>query len=208
MPIKTITAIHKPGKSFVTPILLLFACIIVASCNYKGDKRSSDNVPAKKSGGDVNLLLDRPAFSLRYPDSWTIDSSSKLYDIDGHFTLHSGVESGLVTFFIYNIHKDEEETLQRHIKAQLEETMKNGTVSYFTTWGNYEGHGAVIRGKLQGIWKAEIKIFIYSSKNDSFLITSIYTDSYRDDVLPGLKEIESSFKLKHAAVVRVATDHH
>ncbi|MEP7236369.1 MAG: hypothetical protein ABI685_00825 [Ferruginibacter sp.] len=178
-------------------ILFIIMYVIFISCNdMETDKKPNGHKQSDATTRPAKLLLERPTYSLIYPGNWTIDSSSKLYDIDGHFTLHSPVESGLITFFIFNIANDERETLQDHINAQLEKTIKHGEVSYFTQWGNYKGHGAIIRGKMSGVWKAELKIFVYSTGSNSFLITSIYAEGYKDDILPGLKIIESSFKLK------------
>jgi hypothetical protein len=187
---------RTPGANFMRPILLIILFAALFSCNIGVDKNSTDNTTLKESNGHIKTLLNRPTYSVEYLSNWTIDSSSKLFDLDGHFTLHSPFESGLITFFIFNISKDEDESLQDQINAQLAETIKNGNVSYFSKWGNYQGHGAIIKGKMNGAWKSEIKIFVHSTTNKSFLITSIYADGYKDDVLPGLNQIESSFKLK------------
>lgn len=177
-------------------ILFCLIGITVISCIHGVDKNSNDKKISNESNNHTNILLGRPTYSLEYPRNWSIDSSSKLFDLDGHFTLRSSVESGLITFFIFNTPQDENETLQDQINAQLAETIKNGTVSYFSKWGNYQGHGAIIKGKINGLWKSELEIFVHSTASNSFLITSVYADSYKDDVLPGLNQIESTFKLK------------
>ncbi|MGG9962270.1 hypothetical protein [Ferruginibacter sp. SUN106] len=181
-------------------LLVLLVCITFGACHHGPDKKT-DQVPTAASGSGQKIVLNRPDYTLTYPAGWRIDSSSKLYNIDSHFTLHSPVESGLITFFMFNVQKDEKETLEKHIRAQLANTMKDGTVSYFTTWGNYEGHGATLKGRLEGLYKSELKIFVYGTKDYSFLIVSICADGYRDEVLPGLTQIASSFKIKHATVV-------
>jgi len=206
MAFKRMIAINSRGNSLLLPMLVIIACMLLTACNQGWDKNGK-HVKAKESGNGEKLLLNRPGYVVAYPDNWHIDSTSKLYDIDGHFTLHSGVESGLITFFIFNIQKDEVETLNRQVKVQLENSMKDGTVSYFTKWGNYVGHGAILKGKMSGVWKSEIKIFVYGTKEQSFLITSICADGYRDDVLAGLNLIESTFKLKQPMQVRVPANH-
>ncbi|GAB2813630.1 hypothetical protein [Ferruginibacter profundus] len=183
----------------VPAVMLLVAGILFVACH--GIDKNTGHIQTGASGSKEKILLDRPGYALTYPADWRIDSSSKLYDIDSHFTLHSPVESGLVTFFIFNVLKDEKETLEKHVKAQLSTTMKDGTVSYFTSWGNYQGHGASLKGKLDGLYKSELKIFVYGSETCSFLIVSICADGYRDEVLPGLTQITSSFKIKHTKVV-------
>ena len=202
---KKITAINHRAGSLVKQMLAFTLCVIFVACQGLGKKHRPVN--ANGSENEDNIVLNRPGYTLAYPVNWHIDSSSKLYDIDGHFTLHSPVESGLITVFFFNVSKDEKETLEKHIHAQLENSMKDGTVSYFTKWGNYQGHGASLKGRLEGSWKSELKIFVYSNKEQSFLITSICADGYRDEVIPGLNLIESSLKLKPPTQVQVPVNH-
>jgi hypothetical protein len=190
-------------NTLVTAAMLTIVCIMCISCNSVLDKKPKH----LKAATGEKILLDRPGYTLAYPAGWTIDSSSKIYDIDGHFTLHSPIESGLITFFIFNVQKDEEETLNRHIKAQLAASMKDGTVSYFNRWGNYKGHGARITGRLEGLYKSELEIFVYGSKDQSFLIVSVCGNGYREELLPGLQLVASSFKLKNAKVVILPANH-
>ncbi|MEO6612747.1 MAG: hypothetical protein ABIT05_08715 [Chitinophagaceae bacterium] len=178
------------------PLLLTLLITILLSCNNKAGKNAETPTTVKEPEAPLTTSLNRPTYSLKYLSSWIIDSSSEEFDLDRHFTLHSPVESGVITFFIFNTPKDEAESLQNQINAHLAETMKDGTVTYFSKWGNYQGHGAIITGKMSGVWPGEIKIFIHSTATSSFLVTSIYADSYKNDVLPGLNHIESSFVLK------------
>lgn len=177
-------------------LILISLSVALLSCNTgvfdngKNNKGITGHSTRKKA-------LNRSRYYIEYYSDWRLDTASKLYDADSHFTLYpQPVENGMFTIFVFAEPRDEEKELQRHLAAQQEKSIKHGAVTYFTQWGAYQGHGASIKGRLRDVWESEIKIFVYSTAEKSFLITSLCTDSYKDDVLPGLELIESSFRIK------------
>ena len=178
------------------PVLFILLLAHTISCNNGVDKKRERQRVLKDEIKSTRLVLDRPTYALSYLSDWTIDSSEKLENIKTHFTLHSGVESGLITVFIFDYPQDESETLQRHIDAQLNKHILNATVKYFTDWGSYKGHGVIVKGMNTASMPSKLEIFVYSNEKRSFLITSIYANEFEDNVLPGLNLIKASFKMK------------
>jgi|GEM_PF-4441667 len=176
--------------------LFILTVALLVSCNNNADKTSGHHLVAEKTSG-TKLLIDRPTYSVERFSDWTIDSSIKLENVKTHFTLHSPLESGLITVFIFDHSQDEKESLERHIKAQLNKSMPNGVVKYITNWGNYKGQGAIIKGNNTANMPSKLVIFVSSTEESSFIITSVYANEYEDQVLPGLNVIESSFKMKY-----------
>ncbi|MGG9972191.1 hypothetical protein ACQ33O_10390 [Ferruginibacter sp. SUN002] len=180
-------------KKFIVLIIIpfLFSC----SINSNEDKNKEEN-KIEKPIVVKKRFLARPNYKMEYPDNWTIDSTDSDYDIDTYFSLNSPSNGAFASFMFINTKVDEQEHLDLHIKEQLKVTMKNGTVSYFEKWGDYIGHGATIRGKLLGIFKGDLKIFVHSNDTSSFLILSQLSDEDKLKDEEGLKLIESSFRTK------------
>ena len=176
--------------------LFILALVLLFSCNNGSDKTGSHHRVADKTSG-TKLLIDRPTYAVERFSDWTIDSATTMKNVETHFTLHSPYESGLITFFLFDHPQDERESLKRHIMAQLNKSIPNGVVKYITNWGSYKGHGAIIKGKNTASMPSKLVIFVSSTDESSFIITSVYADEYEDQVLPGLNLIESSFKMKH-----------
>ena len=173
------------------PILFLATVFLFACNSTTNNLETATAVPAP-----TEITLDRPHYQLKYFSNWTIDSSDTDFNIDNYFTFNSASNGGQVTFFIYNVPIDEQEHIDAQVKAHLDKVLKNGTVSYFNSWGQYKGHGAKIKGKYQGIFNAEVKIFAHSGDTCSFLTASQINDSDREKDLPGLQLIERTFKMK------------
>ncbi|MBS4066322.1 MAG: hypothetical protein KGZ74_17310 [Chitinophagaceae bacterium] len=143
-----------------------------------------------------SVKMDRPGYSFLYDGDWTIDSTDEDYDIDGYYALDSKSGNGFISFAFFNATIDPEEVVLEQIKAHLSTSMKNGSTTRFDTWGKYKGKGALLKGKLLGIYKGEIRVFCYTEKERSFLIVSQIMDSDKPDDEPGLLLIEKSFILK------------
>ncbi|MBP6430641.1 MAG: hypothetical protein KA319_02655 [Ferruginibacter sp.] len=143
-----------------------------------------------------NTFLSRDNYSLRYLTTWRIDSSDIDFDIDNYFTFDSPDQS-FITFFIFNTSIDAKENLEEQINAHLKRTFKNGAVEYFSKWGvNYNGSGAIIKGKAMGIFKSELEIFCYSTPEASFISVSQINESDKAKDSRGIELIKNTFKLK------------
>ena len=184
------------ANNFMRPILITLILALVISCNNNVGKER-DAIKAAYKNKATKLLLSRPSYSLAYLSDWTIDSSKQMEGVETHFTMNSSNENGMITFFLFDHPKEESEELEKHLKAQLKRSIKDGLVKYITNWGNYKGHGAIIKGKNIVSMQSKLIIFVSSTADRSFLITSICADDYEDEILPGLNLIESSFRMKY-----------
>ena len=180
-------------KNLLITISVIF---IFSNCS-----NSNENIHEEKFKPRINsivkkIFLKRPTYNLEYPYNWYIDSTDSDFDIDNYFSIDSKSESGFVKFIFFNTQLDEEVHLKEQIKEHLKVTVKNGTVSYFNKWGIYTGQGAIIKGKMLGVFKGELKLFVHSNDSSSFLIFSqiLDEDKLRDE--QGLKIIENSFLKK------------
>lgn len=170
-------------------LLVLFYFFVQFGCNLS-------TITDKSLSKRKLKILESQSYQLKHYSDWTIDSNDVDFDIDSYFILNSPSGSGSISFFILNTAVDEQHWLDEQVKNHLEKLIKNGTVSNFETWGNYRGHGATITGKSLGLFKAEAKIFVHSEDSSSFLIVNQILNNDRKQDLPGLKLIESTFKLK------------
>jgi hypothetical protein len=179
-------------------ILFLFIITLsILSCTDNSVKKNETTEPDFKNEVVVKKkFLKRQSYKMEYPFSWKIDSSDHDYDIDNYFTLDSPSDGCFATFMFFNTNIDEKEHLDEQVKEHLKGTIKNGIVSYFDKWGEYKGHGAIIKGKLLGVFKGELKLFVHSSDSSSFLIFSQLNDEDKLKDEDGLKLIEASFRLK------------
>jgi hypothetical protein len=160
------------------------------SCNSLVEREEASHVLID------TVTISRAVYELKYLSNWKIDTADKDFDIDSYFSIDAPVEDGTSMFFLFNTPINEEEQISAQVKAHLEKAMKNGIVSYFDHWGNFRGHGALLKGKIMGIWKGEVTIFCHSGDSTSFLAVCQYLDNDTLKVLPGFRLIESSFKLR------------
>ena len=86
--------------------LLLFPLLIFISCDSLNNKYVDD-----KREKNIN----RPAFELKYPASWNIDTLDTDYDIDSYFSIVAPVDDRVSIFVIYNTSINEQE----HVSAQV-----------------------------------------------------------------------------------------
>jgi hypothetical protein len=150
-----------------------------------GNNATAQTLPTIKSAE-----MDRSGYNFMFDSEWKIDSSDADYDLDSYYSLDSKSGNGFITFAFFNAATNPEENVAEQIKAHLQTSMKNGQVTRFETWGKFKGKGAIISGKILGIYKGEIKVFSYTEKERSFLIVSQIMES-------GLLLIEKSFLLKN-----------
>ncbi len=180
-------------RLFYTIILSAF----LIGCNSPADRKTEPvNIPDQKTIVHKKFHVVRDNYSFDHYSNWQMDSSDVDFDIDSFFTLNGPVENGFITFFVFNAATDEKNNVDAQVAAHLKKTMKNATVTYFDKWGRYTGHGAIMKGKLLGVFKSQIRIFSFSTPNSSFIMIAEYEDSESELVLPGLELIETTFKLK------------
>jgi hypothetical protein len=142
--------------------------------------------------------IDRDSFSLIYPDSWTIDKTDEDYDPDALFSLDASKADGAsMMFMIFSLPLDADEMLNEQVKTMTKALVKNPTsITDFDTWGNLKGKGKIIKGKLMGIFKGHIKLFMYTDDSKSMLVMEQLYDADVEKVAADFLSIANSFKFK------------
>jgi hypothetical protein len=133
---------------------------------------------------------------MAYYADWKIDSTQEDYDMESLFSMHAPSGNGLVVVFVFNVSIDPKEHVDNQVKSLLAEVIKNGKVTPNNKWGKYTGEGAVITGKVEGIYSGEIKIFAKTTDTKGFLIVSQMLNSDKETDERGIELIEHSFILK------------
>lgn len=117
------------------------------------------------------LTITRDSFSVKYPDTWTIDKADEDYDPDALFSLDSPKDGGSIMFMIFSLPIDPDEMLNAQAKEMTKGLIKKPTaIKNFSIWGSYSGKGKIIEGKIMGLFKGHIKLFIYTDANKSMLV--------------------------------------
>jgi hypothetical protein len=143
------------------------------------------------------IAIERDSFSLKYPSTWTIDKADEDYDPDALFSLDSPEEGETMMFMIFNMVIDADEMLTEQVKTMTKNLIKNpSSITAFDTWGKYSGKGKIIKGKIMGLFKGQIKLFMYTDKSKSMLIMEQLYDSNIDKLGADFKSIADSFTFK------------
>jgi len=140
--------------------------------------------------------IKREAFSLQYPEGWTIDTEDEDYDPDALFSLDSPDEENMVMFIIFDMAVDADELMQEQINAFTAELIKKPTVTKFDTWGKFKGKGTMLSGKLMGVFKGAVRIFVYSEEERTMLVVEQYYDKAIGKLKKDYDLIANSFKFK------------
>ena len=142
--------------------------------------------------------INRDSFSLKYPDTWAIDKTDEDYDPDALFSLDSEKEEGAsVMFMIFSLPLDADDMLNEQVKSMTKALVKNPTsITDFDTWGNLKGKGKIIKGKLMGIFKGQIRLFMYTDESKSMLVMEQFYDADAEKVAANFVSIANSFKFR------------
>ena len=147
---------------------------------------------AKKADLLEPRMLKRPAFELKYPENWSVDTKDEDYDPD-HFFSVEGSEGGSVMFFFFNVSSDPAKKVESQVTLLRARMMKDAVRSGFTRWGRYEGCGALLKGRIMGVFKGQVRVFPSSEGSRSLMVVEQALEKDWARVTPGLKMIEDSF---------------
>ncbi len=152
---------------------------------------------AFSSGAQTLKTIDRDSFSLKYPDTWTIDTKDEDYDPDALFSLDASAEGATIMFMIFDAVIDVDDMLKAQQEALTKDVIKKpSSITPVNTWGNYNGKGILIQGKILGVLKGRVKIFIYTDNNKSMLVMEQIYDSDLPVTGKEFEQIAKSFKFK------------
>lgn len=143
-----------------------------------------------------NKTIQRDSFSLKYPSNWTIDTADEDYDADALFSLDSPDGDNMIMFMIFDRDIDKKEMMDAQIEAFSSELIKKPEISSFTDWGKYKGTGKILKGKLLGVFKGFVRIFIWGDGNKTLLVVEQCYDTAYKDLKKDYDLMSSSFSFK------------
>lgn len=182
-------------KKLLIPVSIL---LIMTSCGDEASQQSTTTSSStEQSAPDVQEgnKIERPAYSLTYPSDWKIDSSDEDFSYDSYFTI-DGVGESFISFFILSNAIDPAAAVEEQVKTFSNGVVTNPEVTTFTKWGNIDGNGKLLKGKLGGALSGEVKIFATAKGEKTFLMVEQYFDSDIEKDKPGYDMIENSFTIK------------
>ncbi|WP_309398770.1 hypothetical protein [Cerasicoccus maritimus] len=204
---------HKFAASYCRPKILLMVFFTVAtwaSANVltlplafffddpEDDREEALEDAATWSESEL-ATINRPGFSLKYPKDWEIASHQADYDPDRLFSIETGGASHImIEIFDANSGMNLESTMQSVLTA-LDGTAVN-TYSYgdFETWGQYNGVGRHLKGKVMNIMPGGCRVFacVVPGKNKGILVTEFYMSDDLPNAMPGFELISQTLIFK------------
>ena len=139
--------------------------------------------------------IQRDSFSLKYPSDWKIDTEDEDYDPDNLFSIDSP-DDNMVMFMIFNVPVDKDELLKAQLEVFSSELIKKPEITEFSKWGNYDGTGKILKGKLLGVFKGFVRIFVYADSHKTMLVIEQCFDKDYEKLKKGYDLISSSFNFK------------
>lgn len=151
-------------------------------------------VATNRTQAQETTIIKRDSFSLKYPSAWKIDTEDEDYDPDALFSLDAPDGDNMIMFMIFNVPLDPDELLNEQVKAMSEQVVKNPQVTTLTQWGNYKGKGKKLSGKLLGVFKGFVRIFVYTDDHKTMLVVEQCYDKAYETLKKDYDVIESSFR--------------
>ena len=145
--------------------------------------------------GNAQTKIDRDSFSLQYPSNWRIDTEDEDYDPDAFFSLESP-DDNLVMFMIFNVPVDKDELLNAQLEAFSSQVIKKPEITEFNRWGDYYGTGKILKGKLLGVFKGVVRIFVYETPYKTMLVVEQYYEKDYEKLKKDYDLISTSFSFK------------
>ncbi|HET6994946.1 MAG TPA: hypothetical protein VFI06_08180 [Chitinophagaceae bacterium] len=140
--------------------------------------------------------IDREGFSMQYPQGWTIDTADEDYDADALFSLDSPDGDNMIMFVIYDMALDTADLMKEQVTAFTAELLKKPVISHFNTWGKYKGSGKILKGKLMGVYKGFVRIFIYTDGKKTMTVVEQCFDKAYEELKKDYDLMASSFEFK------------
>jgi len=140
--------------------------------------------------------IDREGFSMKYPSGWAIDTADEDYDADALFSIDSPNGENMIMFVIYDMSLDTADLMQKQVDAFTAELLKKPEISHFNNWGKYKGSGKVLKGKLAGVYKGAVRIFIYTDGKKTLTVIEQFNDKDYEGLKKDYELMASSFAFK------------
>ena len=183
-------------RHFVTAVCLLGA-LLAFGCNQSGPakpKRKVVQPPGKVTGSAA--VIDRKTYSLSLPAGWTEDTKDDMYDPES-LVFFENAESCL--FAVVMAQKSTGASVDEQLANQKETWLQKTTeakTSDFQKWGNYEGKGFEIEGKVQGTFLTRQRFFGFEDADSVCIIMESATPEDFQTCASDFETIRQTFKLK------------
>ena len=142
------------------------------------------------------VAIDRKTFSVQLPAGWTEDTKDDKYEPDS-VVFFENPESCLFTVIVGK--KSEGASLDGLLKDQKEgfqSALTEMKSTDFNQWGNYEGKGIEMEGKMQGQFLTRVRTFGFESTDHACVISeSAFPDDF-EKFATDFQRIRQSFRLK------------
>lgn len=140
--------------------------------------------------------IERPAFTVKHPGNWKVDTEDEDYDPDHMFSIDSPGNC-FTMFIVFDTVTDPGETVQSQIDTYVPKLMKSPTQTPFTRWGRYEGTGMKLEGRVLGVTPGSLRVFSHADEKAdlSFVVVESCYDEDRKATEAGFELIEDTFQL-------------
>jgi hypothetical protein len=199
---KPVPFLRRPVPLWATVLLFLGGGALgfgggVASVKAARDFFRSLSRVEQRADVATRRSVNRPGFRFDYPGNWKLDTDDADHDPDHSFSINSPGQS-LIMFLISDSEADAKGKLEKHVAAQLANTMKDAKRTAFDRWGRHHGEGALLSGRYIGFTQGTIRIFVFAGGGRTYTIVQSTYDDDRANVEPGFRLIEQTFQVKDA----------
>lgn len=140
--------------------------------------------------------IDRVNFSMQYPSEWRVDTKDEDYDPDALFSIDSPDGENMIMFVIFDIAANTAVIMKEQIKVFTDLLIKKPEISHFDTWGKYNGSGTTLKGKLMGVFKGVVRIFVYTDETKTMTVVEQFYDKNYEVLKKDYDFMSSTFQFK------------
>jgi hypothetical protein len=140
--------------------------------------------------------INRDSFSVKYPEKWIIDTKDEDYDPDALFSIDAPDDENMIMFILFSMALDTADLMNEQVKAFTAELIKTPEITRFDTWGKLKGSGTLLKGKLMGVFKGFVRIFVYGDDHKTMIVVEQCYDKAYETLKKDYDLISSSFQFK------------
>lgn len=142
--------------------------------------------------------IDRIAFVLKYPSAWHEGTEDGDYKPETYFTLKSPNKKETYVQFSVSDKAEDAQKLVDNLRADLDgPAITTLSTSKLTEWGDHQGKGIYLKGKILDVAPGGIKIFVFNNDKHNVLVLEYYFSSELKDLQADLDYISKNFTIKN-----------
>ncbi|QYY34861.1 hypothetical protein [Ruficoccus sp. ZRK36] len=170
----------------------------IASLQLESASHLALNILQEDWSADEISTIDRPAFTLTYPTGWHIATSQDDYDADHLFTIEVANGDSYITIklFVPDANTDADDIMFSILTTLDGPMIETYSRDSFNNWGQFEGQGVHLKGKIAGFLPGGARIFVSTMGQRGILVTELYYADDLDAAFPGFDLIRKSFAFK------------